>query len=156
MEPALADTARALSVALTMRSCMVYTDRRPVPICASVAHREGRSHDDARSSKQLPRSHGHVTSFQLIAYACHNHIILISCKHGASWRGSRAWIAGPRGFNMITRTYSTGGGFQTVPSRYWLHTHTSDMTYYGICSLQECTRLTNRQEEAAPESTVCI
>ena len=99
MESALADAASALSVALKMCSCMVYTDLRPVPICASVANRERRSHDDARSSKQLPRSPGHVTSSQLIAYACHNHSIMISCKHGTFWRGSRAWIAGPRGFS---------------------------------------------------------
>ena len=155
MEPALADAAPALSVALQMRSCIVCIDLRPVPLCASEAHREGRSHNDARSSKQLPRSPGHVTSSQLIAYACHNHSILISCKHGTFWRGSRAWIAGPRRFNMVTLTYSTGRGFQTVPSSTGC-AHTSNRTYYGICSLQECTRLTNREEEAAPESTVRI
>jgi len=66
MESALADAASALSVALKMRSCMVYTDLRPVPICASVPNRERRSHDDACSSEQLPRSPGHVTSSQLI------------------------------------------------------------------------------------------
>ena len=154
MEPALADTAPALSVALKMGSCMVYTDRRPVPFCASVANRERRSHDEARSSKQLPRSPGHVTSSQLIAYACHNHSIMISCKHGTFWRGSRAWIAGPRGF-------SNGNAYifdrWRLPRRSRADTgcaHTCKMTYHGTCSLQECTRLINRQEEAAPESTV--
>ena len=34
--------------------------------------------------------------------------------------------------------------------------HTSIGTYYGICSLQECTRLTNLEEEAAPETTMRI
>ena len=120
MEPALADAAPALSVALKMRSCMLHTDRRPVPFCASVANRERRSHDEARSSKQLPRSPGHVTSSQLIAYTCHNHSKRICCKRGTFWRGTRAWIAGPRRFDMATCTYSTGGGFQTVPSRYRL------------------------------------
>jgi hypothetical protein len=139
MEPALADTAPSLSVALKMRSCIVCTDRRPVPICVFVAHRGGRSHDYVRSSKLLPRSPGHVTSSQLTAYACHIHIIMVSCKHGTFWRGSRAWIAGPRRFSMAPRTYLTSGGFQDGLRRYWLRAniqHDILRTFYGMCSLQ--------------------
>ena len=87
MEPALANTAPSLSMALKMHSCIACTDLRPVSICASVAHREGSSHDDLCSSKLLPRTPGHMTSSQLIAYACHNQDIMISCKHGTFWRG---------------------------------------------------------------------
>jgi hypothetical protein len=155
MEPALADTAPSLSVALKMRSCIVCTDRRPVPICASVAHRGGRSHDDVRSSKLLPRSPGHVTSSQLTAYACHIHIIMVSSKHGTFWRGSRAWIAGPRRFSMVPRTYLTSGGFQTVSSRYWLRANIKHDIYEHVMACAAC-RLANRQEEAAPESTARI
>ena len=46
------------------------------------------------------------------------------------------------------------GSFPDDPDADTGCAHTCKMTYHGICSLQECTRLTNRQEEAAPEPTV--
>ena len=53
---------------------------------------------------------------------------------------------------MVTRTYMVAASRRSRADTGCAHT--CKMTYHGTCSLQECTRLINRQEEAAPESTV--